>query len=412
MHYINIHNKSDHDQEFEVHGFNGGKNINVKPHATTVLPAADGQSGAIIALHDGHEGEQAEITKDGFGGNDFIDLSNIVGAGGNMTVQQVGEPSTRKGDPLFMQQLNTAWHKASKTEKDSLRNCVHTNSKGDIIRIDAIKDHPELEKFIRSFADGKTYIGVGAWGGSPGVGSDNNQSSAAHGNKDILITYSDDDATPNQPPHLAHRPLQKMLVPHHTAAPSPAQHAFDGAGIHLSNKSKLRCTYFFYDNLWNGNGTAGPNFTHPLKSITLAAAASAFVPLPASFKGRLQRGTLLPATWVEFQLCAENDRAAHADVSVEQGCDGAATVAATDGSAARNGFVKDVLEGAPQGALVRRSDGVRCLASTMGNWMAGANEEAVEWLRKEIGMEKAYVKGGTGVPDVASRNGVLAVDMY
>ena len=87
-------------------------------------------------------------------------------------------------------------------------------------------------------------------------------------------------------------------------------------------------------------------------------------------------------------------------------------MAATDGSAARNGFVKDVLEGAPEGALVRRSDGVRCLASTMGNWMAGANEEAVEWLRKEIGMEKAYVKGGSGVPDVASRNGVLAVDMY
>ena len=68
MHYINVHNKSDHDQEFEVHGFSSGKNINVKPHATTVLPAADGQSGAIIALHDGHEGEQAEITKDGFGG--------------------------------------------------------------------------------------------------------------------------------------------------------------------------------------------------------------------------------------------------------------------------------------------------------------------------------------------------------
>ena len=108
-------------------------------------------------------------------GNDFIDLSNIVGAGGNMTIQQVGEPSTRKGDPLFMQQLNEAWHKASAGEKDSLRSCVHTNAKGDVVRIDSIKDHPELEKFIRSFADGKTYIGVGAWGGSPGVGSDNAQ---------------------------------------------------------------------------------------------------------------------------------------------------------------------------------------------------------------------------------------------
>ena len=193
MHYINIHNKSDHDQTFEVHGFNGGKNIVVKPQATTVLPAADGQSGAVIALHDGHEGEQAEITKDGFGGeqttpfrksqhsltkeigNDFIDLSNIVGAGGNMTVQQVGEPSTRKGDPLFMQQLNTAWHKASQGEKNGLKNCVHTDSHGNVNRIDAIKDHPELEKFIRTFADGKTYIGVGAWGGSPGAGSDNAQ---------------------------------------------------------------------------------------------------------------------------------------------------------------------------------------------------------------------------------------------
>ncbi len=108
-------------------------------------------------------------------GNDFIDLSNIVGAGGNMTVQQVGDPSTRKGDPLFMQQLNTAWHKASQGEKDALKNCVHTNPKGDVTRIDAIKDHPELEKFIRGFADGQTYIGNGSWGGSPGVGSDNAQ---------------------------------------------------------------------------------------------------------------------------------------------------------------------------------------------------------------------------------------------
>jgi len=68
MHYINIHNKSNHDQTFEVHGYNNNHNITVKGGATAVLPAEDGKSGAIIALHDGHEGEQAEITKDGFGG--------------------------------------------------------------------------------------------------------------------------------------------------------------------------------------------------------------------------------------------------------------------------------------------------------------------------------------------------------
>ena len=68
MHYIKVHNKSHHEQEFEVHDFNNDKNIVIKPGATTVLPAPDHASGAIIALHQGHEGEQAEITKDGFGG--------------------------------------------------------------------------------------------------------------------------------------------------------------------------------------------------------------------------------------------------------------------------------------------------------------------------------------------------------
>ena len=68
MHYINVHNRSNHDQEFEVHGFNNNRNLTVKGGATAVLNADDHQSGAIIALHEGHEGEQAEITKDGFGG--------------------------------------------------------------------------------------------------------------------------------------------------------------------------------------------------------------------------------------------------------------------------------------------------------------------------------------------------------
>lgn len=68
MHYINIHNKSGHAQEFEVHGWNNNKNTIVKAQTTAVIAAPDKTSGAIIALHDGHEGEQAEITKDGFEG--------------------------------------------------------------------------------------------------------------------------------------------------------------------------------------------------------------------------------------------------------------------------------------------------------------------------------------------------------
>jgi hypothetical protein len=68
MHTINIHNKSGRDQTFEVHGWNNNHNITVKAGQTFKIPAPDGSSGAIIALHDGHEGEQVEITKNGYGG--------------------------------------------------------------------------------------------------------------------------------------------------------------------------------------------------------------------------------------------------------------------------------------------------------------------------------------------------------
>ncbi|MCJ1397815.1 hypothetical protein MMC11_001011 [Xylographa trunciseda] len=406
MHYINIHNKSGHDQEFEVHGWNDNKNIVVKPNANAALHAEDRSSGAIIALHDGHEGEQAEITKDGYMGNDFIDLSNIVGAGGNMTVQQVGEPSTRKGDPLFMQHLNETWHKADVKEKEGLKSCVHLDKHGDVARIDAIKGNPELEKFVRKFADGKTYIGVGAWGGSPGNKSDNNQSSAAHGDKDILITYNDGDATPDDPPHLAHRPVEKLVPQSH------GSENHTGAGIVLGNKSAKEQEYFFFDNYWNGKGTAGANFDHPLKSTKLGAHSTAFVSLPESFKGRVQRGLHLPATWAEFQISASNDGAAHGDISLEQGCDGAATISSTDGSKRSNGFTNDILKDAPAAAKAKKPDGSEALATTMGNWMSKANQAAIEYERRVVGQEKAYITGGTGVPDVASRNKRLAVDFY
>ena len=104
-----------------------------------------------------------------------------MGAGGNMTVQQVNNPSTRKGDPIFMQNLNTAWQAADSSTKQSLQPCVQLDGSGNVVRIAAIKDYPQLETFVRYFANGQTYIGNGAWGGSSGNPNDNNQSSAAQG---------------------------------------------------------------------------------------------------------------------------------------------------------------------------------------------------------------------------------------
>lgn len=174
VHDLIVKNESNHDQRFQVHGWNNNQDIVVKPKSEHRIKANDGTSGAIIAVHDGHIGEQAELTKAGFGGNDFIDLSNICGAGGNLIVMQVGDPSTAKGDPRFMQGLQEAWKKASEQTRKELANCV-TVKNGRPVRIAAPKDFPKLEAFVRRFANGKTYIGIGAWNGHAGNPNDNNQ---------------------------------------------------------------------------------------------------------------------------------------------------------------------------------------------------------------------------------------------
>lgn len=167
-------------------------------------------------------------------------------------------------------------------------------------------------------------------------------------------------------------------------------------------------TYYFFDNYWNGNGTAGANFDHPLKSVHVPAGHTEFVSLPTSFKGRVQRGKLIPATWVEFQIEASNDHKAHGDVSVEQGNDGPATIHATDGTKSSNGFTTIIK--AADSAYQTRSDGKRVIASTMGNWLGGPNQAAIN--AQQAIKTRAYVTGGTGVPDVASANRRLAVDFY
>ncbi|KAG9645003.1 hypothetical protein KCU64_g11099, partial [Aureobasidium melanogenum] len=430
-HILTIDNKSPHNQEFEVHGWNNNHNTVVPAHSSTNIHAPDGSSGAIIALHDGHEGEQAEITKKGFGGNDFFDVSNITGAGGNITVEQKNDPETIKGHPLFMQALNNAWAHADEKTKDNIKRSLHFDHTGRIVRMDATKDNPHLEAFVHTF-DKLSYVGVGSWNGNAGNAVDNAQSRAAHGSKDILITYSDGDARPTQPNVSDHRSAPSKedhaahaigTTSHERAAPEvhpnahPAVHNGmsstdhdDGKapGIILSNKSAVDETYYFYNNYWNGNGTAGANFDHPLKSAHVPAGHTVFVSLPSSFKGRVQRGHLIPATWVEFQIEASNDHKAHGDVSVEQGNDGPAMIHATDGTKSSNGFTKMIK--AEGSAYQTRSDGKRVIASTMGNWLGGPNQAAI---KAQQGIRtQAYVTGGTGVPDVASANRRLAVDFY
>lgn len=91
-----------------------------------------------------------------------------------MIAQQVGDAKTRKGDAHFMQNATNAWNKSNQDQKNKLKNCVHV-ANGKVVRIDAPKNFPELEKWVRTFADGKLYIGIGSWDGKVGNANDNNQ---------------------------------------------------------------------------------------------------------------------------------------------------------------------------------------------------------------------------------------------
>lgn len=358
-----------------------------------------------------------------------------MGAGGNMTVQQVGNDSSRKGDPNFMQDLNNAWHNTDDGTRAGLQDCVHLDGNGNVTRIDAIKDHPNLENFVRSFANGMTYIGNGAWAGNPGDPNDNNQSSAGQGSTDIQVAYNDGNANPSGPPRTLQASRKttahangtiKTASPATTTVPikksfpkfvakvavNQSNTAPNGPGIILNNHTSQTQSYAFYNNYWNGNDTAGANFDHPDPIVNVDSNGSTFVSLPTSFKGRVQRETALPATWVEFQICADNDQAAHGDISLEQGCDGAATISATDGSGRSNGFSQDILSGAPDAAIQNKPDGTKALATTVGSWMSGPNQAAIDHENQAVGQQHAYIQGGTGTDDVASANQCLAVDFY
>ena len=77
-----------------------------------------------------------------------------------------------------------------------------------------------------------------------------------------------------------------------------------------------------------------------------------------------------------------------------------------------NGFTDDVLSGAPAAAISTKVDGTKSLASTEGNWVAGKNTAAVDWLKSKELQGKVYIEGGTGVADVGSGDNRLWVVFY
>lgn len=210
---------------------------------------------------------------------------------------------------------------------------------------------------------------------------------------------------------FAHRASVQMpaVKPEHAVVRDVTQ---PKPGIQLGNKSHQTQTYNFYNNTSNWNGGGVPAFNNPLTSTTLAAGASTFVPLPTTFKGRVQRGTVQPSTWVEFQISADNDHAAWGDISLEMGCDGAATISATDGSGSSSGFSTDIVSKAPAAALVKNPKGQTVIDTTQGYWGGGPNKAASDYENSVVGQKRAYILGGTGTEMARSSNQCLAVEFY
>ena len=153
------------------------------------------------------------------------------------------------------------------------------------------------------------------------------------------------------------------------------------------------------------------------------------VQLDVTFKGRVQRGKLAPATWVEFQVSdmsgTDPKQGSHGDVSLIQGYDGPATIAGTDypdeSKNVWNGFTVDVMLGAPKDAKQAKTDGTPALGSTEGLYGFNANPTALQYLNGTSTRAPdpvrplrsvAYVEHDSHVGDVASNNKILLVTFY
>ncbi|KKY29854.1 hypothetical protein UCDDA912_g10213 [Diaporthe ampelina] len=138
------------------------------------------------------------------------------------------------------------------------------------------------ENWVRSFANGKTYIGIGAWGDSKGDVNENNQSSAPPGSQDIITTYNVGNANPTLGASGGSKEPEPAAVLALTTHEADAQ---QGPGVVLTYKSGAQCNYNFYNNTANGDGWANPEVNNTTASVTLEPGQAQLVALDGFLQG-------------------------------------------------------------------------------------------------------------------------------
>ncbi|KAI1636478.1 hypothetical protein F4809DRAFT_381671 [Biscogniauxia mediterranea] len=182
-------------------------------------------------------------------------------------------------------------------------------------------------------------------------------------------------------------------------------------GLRITNSGDETATYFLYQNSCD---------CVPYKYITIEANCTSFVALSTGFQGRIVRGTTemnldgnshLLGTWVEVNI--GSDGVAWGNISLIKGCDGAAAIAALDGTAVSTGFDEWLLDGAPDDAYEAKDDGVKVIKQTEA--LDNANTiiyASRDYLAGKLGYTKAYVDDHHGNPVICSSNGRMAITFY
>ncbi len=176
------------------------------------------------------------------------------------------------------------------------------------------------------------------------------------------------------------------------------------SGVQITYNGTLATEFCCYN-----NGMSGAQWSAATVCKTFNASETAFIPLPTTFKGMCQAGKGIGATMAEFQLKAA-DGLAWGDISLQQGCDRAATIQTMDGTNNVAGFTKNVLEDAPTAAFYTTGAVSRvALATTMGSWISPANPAAIDYLNEAVGQYNAYITGGSGTKVVMDKTNRLAI---
>ncbi|OIW34232.1 hypothetical protein CONLIGDRAFT_650810 [Coniochaeta ligniaria NRRL 30616] len=167
--------------------------------------------------------------------------------------------------------------------------------------------------------------------------------------------------------------------------------------------------YFLYENSRD---------THPWKYALLNPGTEVFISLCPTFAGRLVRGNPTfnldgkvhnLGTWVELSLEGPPSANGWADVSLLEGCDGAATIAAMDNSGVSTGFAGDLITGAPVAVLRSKDDRSPAIAKTVGE---GASDAAMDYELSLLDPMKNASIVDQYKPAIKSQTGRFLVTMY